>query len=602
MRGWVHPAWKVLGIEPTSDTRAIRTAYSALLKAIDPETDPKAFIELREAFEAAKIQAQWVDQADEDEDEAAWDEEVWDGDGEDWVPSGDLYQIRPSGHVPTPPPPDPAWETPAPPEAAAPADEALPEIPDPAWETPAPPEPPASSASSAPPEPADTDWQAPTPPEPPERPSPWATISPEAADAHARSLATLLYSHDREALPWPSQAQEDEMLAHWRALIADPRMQELSYFADAERWFSELIARTAAFSDPLVIPATEYFGWLGGDGTITQTPAIAWLTRRYRMLEFQRSVKQPGHPLHPAWNELVRPAGPRPRRGSVNGRKVRQLLRIVRSHYPDLEGCFDPARVALWDGTVKDGAASRPFFRWGCTSIWVLFILGLIAIATFGDRIAPPHPAPALENARPDIDVALEKLFGDKLSINLVENENAALAKALMAFWAEERERHATRSDFTAHLDRFLAVWHRRGVPKSDPALLADYHRFQIDVAKALLAADPDACQAYLSGQSVAWDNRNYLPAALLDRERALRARVLLTTDGSTGEIEKRSTVPGALVEAAARHAHVSHEAMTQSLVFEGPRRDQCVNRIAFEETVLALPAGKQRTELMRHM
>lgn len=46
-------AWEVLGIEPTDDMRAIRAAYSAKLKAIDPENDPRAFVALRAAYDAA---------------------------------------------------------------------------------------------------------------------------------------------------------------------------------------------------------------------------------------------------------------------------------------------------------------------------------------------------------------------------------------------------------------------------------------------------------------------------------------------------------------------------------------------------------------------
>lgn len=45
--------WDVLGIAPTDDGRAIRRAYAARLKAIDPETEPETFRALRRAFEEA---------------------------------------------------------------------------------------------------------------------------------------------------------------------------------------------------------------------------------------------------------------------------------------------------------------------------------------------------------------------------------------------------------------------------------------------------------------------------------------------------------------------------------------------------------------------
>lgn len=46
--------WAALGIAPTSDQRAIRAAYAARLKAIDPDSDPGAFVSLREAFTLAR--------------------------------------------------------------------------------------------------------------------------------------------------------------------------------------------------------------------------------------------------------------------------------------------------------------------------------------------------------------------------------------------------------------------------------------------------------------------------------------------------------------------------------------------------------------------
>jgi hypothetical protein len=48
--------WDELGIEPTSDAKAIRRAYAARLRVIDPDRDPAAFQTLRAAYERALFQ------------------------------------------------------------------------------------------------------------------------------------------------------------------------------------------------------------------------------------------------------------------------------------------------------------------------------------------------------------------------------------------------------------------------------------------------------------------------------------------------------------------------------------------------------------------
>ncbi|MFN3389649.1 MAG: hypothetical protein ACK40O_12030, partial [Allosphingosinicella sp.] len=45
--------WAILGIDPTDDRREVKRAYSRILKTIDVDADPAAFVRLRGALDQA---------------------------------------------------------------------------------------------------------------------------------------------------------------------------------------------------------------------------------------------------------------------------------------------------------------------------------------------------------------------------------------------------------------------------------------------------------------------------------------------------------------------------------------------------------------------
>lgn len=67
--------WAILGIQKTADHKTIRRAYAVLVKKVRPDSDPKGFMRLREAYEDALQRADnpyyWEEEEDDEENDDA---------------------------------------------------------------------------------------------------------------------------------------------------------------------------------------------------------------------------------------------------------------------------------------------------------------------------------------------------------------------------------------------------------------------------------------------------------------------------------------------------------------------------------------------------
>ncbi|MDE7058758.1 MAG: hypothetical protein K2P03_08655, partial [Lachnospiraceae bacterium] len=68
----ISEAFETLKLTPTHEERAIRDAYHALLKGVNPEDDPEGFKRLREAYEQAIVYARTPKEEEEGPANVQW--------------------------------------------------------------------------------------------------------------------------------------------------------------------------------------------------------------------------------------------------------------------------------------------------------------------------------------------------------------------------------------------------------------------------------------------------------------------------------------------------------------------------------------------------
>lgn len=380
--------WSRLGIDPTSDTGAIRKAYAAVLRSINPDEDIAGFADLRRA----RDQALWLAARQADADEDADDDE------------GELYGL---GALDQDADPDPYWDD----------------------------------------DPDDGGWDIAPAFTPGEMFAPAPELTPELTEAqkHAQEawnrLLDVLYPGGDFSDDAVTHAQLDEGLAALAVLTGRAEAADIEEHDALDGALADLFARTWPRSAPFVEPANAVFGWLDESGILEERAALRFLNQRLKGMRFHDKVQQPEHPLHTAWVELSRPG----RAGMfdrlrVNRLDVHKLLVGIRERYPELESHLDPERVASWEGAgagSAEGYSSAGRGLAGALLFVVLFFALIRAIAALGgvgddaDSALPP-PVAVFGPSEAEIDAAVASVFGPETDMAKVRAADPVFADQLM--------------------------------------------------------------------------------------------------------------------------------------------------------------------------
>ncbi len=216
----------------------------------------------------------------------------------------------------------------------------------------------------------------------PEPPVPDTDDGPSAAiDAHYRALVELLFADDAP----PTVPELDAIAHHGRALLDDPRLEQVDFAASAERWFADNLASAVPRSDPLLEPAAAAFGWIDRRDDYTLLPAAREVVERIGATRYVALLSDPSHRLHRAWHDLTHADG-RKLRGRGD---VAEVLTTVRTRYPIAEHWMEPERVAQWDAAAVERTSPGKITVWAIIAVVVILRL----LLSGGSE---PAPAPVV--------------------------------------------------------------------------------------------------------------------------------------------------------------------------------------------------------------
>ncbi|MEG3147971.1 hypothetical protein U1839_25255 [Sphingomonas sp. RT2P30] len=533
-----HWVWAMLGIAPTDDVRAIRSAYAAMLKSFDPDADLERFARLREARELAVRLARSA----------------------------------------TAPPPEVAAD------AEGPADDAFA---------------PASAYPADPP------------------PAALSSPSPEdRIDAHYATLVAML-SAPGDGRP-PDADTAARMLEHFEAILADPRMQQLTFRAAAEDRWLHVLSTTTPHSDPLLPRAIEEFGWRNRGGQLSQPQVIDALVhyaddsrRRHHVLDsvaqFRADLQNPAHEHHRAWRDLTGTGDTDTPRGLLTVPRVNALIEALREYFPPLLNELNEGRVRYWQVQAQRREQRKQWIIGPIAVLVVAAFFGLVMLAPPDPQQPPRRPgvvdflpdSVSLRNVDLDLAPALKQVLPDTSAAD-VARWNPTLYAALKQRWNDARRDDTTPGYFTTMTVEWLHAVFAANLDRAPRDDLEEYRQIEAHRLKALDERGGTACADYMDGKT---------PPPALDhdyqeRMTTLEGRVILDMPyrGLPAAPPARSfIIPGAVMAQIGKRTGLPRARLSDALDRHGPAHAQCAARIALIDAVLHLQTSAGLT-LLRDM
>jgi hypothetical protein len=534
--------WSTLGIDADSDESAIRKAYATKLRAMDPDADHAKFDRLRAARDRALALARSRAAGVVEED----DEDDWfasDGDFDDGLGDGDASFV---GEAPPP----------------APIHDDLDHV------------------------------ETVTTP---------ATPDPVAAAQDA--LYRLLF--DADPIDPLSPIEVAAAREHLTLILADPRMDEIDFAADSERWLSQIFAQSTPRSHPFVQQLADHFGWRAEAGSIAQPPSIAWLTERALAFDFRDRITQPSNKGYGAWVELTTPTDAKSKRGRA--KHVRELIATIRSKHPVLEAELDWRRVTMWEGSGANAGKG-----WGSNAGWIIAaFIGLSALGRCADATSDPvlSNSPEIErlvdkaefdsniHRQQTISDVLRRFGGETANVEWLRRSGPVLLTELDAKLLELKDFRPNLEAAEPDIEQLIFRRIKGSVTTVPYTLLVTYRRSQSAVLKVMADADPADCPAFVRGTPVSGSVA--LDSAVDAYHRAsmsmlLASRTAAPVDDGTIQFNALSTT----IDDAAQAIGMTNAQWSAAFAGDASDRSLCLAHAAIIDAAIAAPRAESERVL----